>query len=461
MCLQTISYTLTFRNGIIAKHFVKEMIPFFIKVIRSSNLNLCLILFILSLSTAASAQDFITWTHVSGGTVYGTFPGGTVTCTSTGIGIAPTFNTPAGSTINLNGAISSQTFYTYGPTINPPSQSLLFAFSMPVIIISYNMHDIDKGSFSWDDGFVFAGINFSSVVTGGGVIATTSGVASGAPDAPGTFAEYAYWGNSTTAVTIFSINYLVNEGLTHAYLGYSMQVSIRERIKVIGDTVVCLGNSVLLSEVSTLSQSWALESDPQNVFSTVSSIYVSPLVTTTYLCFNTPDTVRHTVVVNQPVQGTDLGPDDTICQGESITLSSDNASSNTKIEWQNGSNKPKQVVDKSGVYWLKESNSCGYETDTVNVEVLNCSYINLIIPNLVTPNGDGLNDLFVPIESYGIKSMKTKIYNRWGTKIFETSDLLIQWDSERFSDGVYYWSVQYTDMRNEEHDLKGFVQVLK
>lgn len=47
------------------------------------------------------------------------------------------------------------------------------------------------------------------------------------------------------------------------------------------------------------------------------------------------------------------------------------------------------------------------------------------MPNIFTPNNDGINDLFVPVISIGIVSMNTTIYNRWGNKIFETTELQI------------------------------------
>ncbi len=89
------------------------------------------------------------------------------------------------------------------------------------------------------------------------------------------------------------------------------------------------------------------------------------------------------------------------------------------------------------------------------------SEITLEMPNLITPNNDGLNDLFVPIISKGIVSMNTIIYNRWGTEIYETDNPLIEWDGEYVSDGIYYWIVYYTDINGVKNNLEGWVNILK
>lgn len=53
--------------------------------------------------------------------------------------------------------------------------------------------------------------------------------------------------------------------------------------------------------------------------------------------------------------------------------------------------------------------------------------LNIYIPNIFSPNGDGNNDTFY-IRGKGIKSLNLIIYNRWGEKVFETSDVNSGWD---------------------------------
>ncbi len=94
-----------------------------------------------------------------------------------------------------------------------------------------------------------------------------------------------------------------------------------------------------------------------------------------------------------------------------------------------------------------------------------------VLPNVFTPNGDGYNDLFHPVEyNYSdVKDIDIKIYNRWGDLLFKTTDPRIDWNGKRNNtgvqvpDGVYF----YTCIVNEifldgirPRTLTGFIQVI-
>jgi len=53
--------------------------------------------------------------------------------------------------------------------------------------------------------------------------------------------------------------------------------------------------------------------------------------------------------------------------------------------------------------------------------------VNIYVPNAFTPNGDGINDTF-GVKGEGIRNFQLLIYNRWGEKIFETTNPRQQWD---------------------------------
>jgi gliding motility-associated-like protein len=97
----------------------------------------------------------------------------------------------------------------------------------------------------------------------------------------------------------------------------------------------------------------------------------------------------------------------------------------------------------------------------------NCPYYAL--PNVFSPNGDNINDVYHALPYRYVKSVDMKIYDRWGVLLFKTTDPQINWDGKSLqggklcSDGVYY----YICIVNEErligivpHQLKGFIQLI-
>jgi|GEM_PF-1686113 len=67
------------------------------------------------------------------------------------------------------------------------------------------------------------------------------------------------------------------------------------------------------------------------------------------------------------------------------------------------------------------------------------------IPNIFTPNDDGLNDIYEFKEQITCQISKLSIYNRWGQLMFETDDIIkLQWDGmnkshQKVPDGTYFY----------------------
>ena len=91
------------------------------------------------------------------------------------------------------------------------------------------------------------------------------------------------------------------------------------------------------------------------------------------------------------------------------------------------------------------------------------------LPNIFSPNGDGINDLFIPFEYRYIESIDLKIYNRWGTIVFESNDPAILWDGKNMksknmsSDGAYYYTIRVNTIRLSgivTEDFSGSIQLM-
>lgn len=96
------------------------------------------------------------------------------------------------------------------------------------------------------------------------------------------------------------------------------------------------------------------------------------------------------------------------------------------------------------------------------VELIEKIYpVTIEMPNVFTPNQDGINDIYQAIDIDGIEQFNLTIINRWGEIVFQTNDYNITWDGKFHggdcSDGVYYWSVNYTDINQKSDLLNGFL----
>ncbi|HYV94769.1 MAG TPA: gliding motility-associated C-terminal domain-containing protein [Chitinophagales bacterium] len=107
------------------------------------------------------------------------------------------------------------------------------------------------------------------------------------------------------------------------------------------------------------------------------------------------------------------------------------------------------------------SSGCN-DDDTVTVKILPTEYI--LFPTAFTPNGDGLNDVFLPISGDLIVMESLKIFNRWGNLVF--SDKTRGWDGT-FNGlveeiGTYVYEVTYkVEGRDNLYSKKGSVTLLR
>lgn len=124
-----------------------------------------------------------------------------------------------------------------------------------------------------------------------------------------------------------------------------------------------------------------------------------------------------------------------------------------------------------GIYHYKvvaEENKNGSNRDpqeSISNEVELIQSPHLHIPNAFTPNSDGVNDEWWPVPAF-VKDYKLSIYNRWGEKLFETTDKNQGWDGEaskpyRKLDNVVIYMITYTGWDGSIHYEKGNVTLLK
>jgi len=113
---------------------------------------------------------------------------------------------------------------------------------------------------------------------------------------------------------------------------------------------------------------------------------------------------------------------------------------------------------------VKDENDCE-EKIFVNVKTLNsCSEGDMGIPNAFTPNNDGRNDDFGVIEPFGISNFSMRIYDRWGEKVFETTNPNERWkagDRKTFPQDTYIYVIEGDCYGNNPFYYSGEVLVIR
>jgi len=223
------------------------------------------------------------------------------------------------------------------------------------------------------------------------------------------------------------------------------------------DTSLCQGETLMLNTTTT-NATYLWQDNSANSTYTVSQPGTYWVNVSVNNC-STTDTLNVSYT-STPLLN--LGNDTTLCIGETLTLNS--TTLNATYEWQDNSTNPTFTITQPGIYWVNVSvNNCS-AADTLTVDSIDCEII-LEMPNVFTPNGDGVNESFVPIEMKGIQQATLQIFNRWGQKLVETNDLVTGWDGKcntvDCTSGTYFWIVQYSTITNESKTLKGFLTLIK
>lgn len=125
----------------------------------------------------------------------------------------------------------------------------------------------------------------------------------------------------------------------------------------------------------------------------------------------------------------------------------------------------------AGCYFITATDSAGNTGDSSNVVCTEgCPLYEL--PNVFTPDRDGINDLYHPLRPYrDVAGIEMTIHNRWGDIVYETEDIDINWNGRRGNDGeecpegVYFYVCKVYEARivktEEPWVLRGFIHLVR
>lgn len=234
------------------------------------------------------------------------------------------------------------------------------------------------------------------------------------------------------------------------------------------DVSACDGEVITVNgPVGFASYNWSSGEQTANINITTAAQY-SLTVTDANGCTAT-DAVNATFIP-QPV--VNLGDDRDVYAGDVITLSANITSTlNGTYNWQPDSvlscsactSPTFTAVNSTTFVLVYQTDPYGCtSSDTININVLESGEI--VFPNAFTPNGDGNNDIYLPVGK-PVKQIQWKIYNRWGEKVFDSNSQYIGWNGvykgadQPMDVYIYYAEVVY--MNNQTRKFKGSLTLLR
>lgn len=141
-----------------------------------------------------------------------------------------------------------------------------------------------------------------------------------------------------------------------------------------------------------------------------------------------------------------------ICGSQTIQLYATGYAATDSLLWNTGHTGDTLTVTEPGTYTLTLTNVCG--STVLQTKVIEPPPVSAgVLPNVFTPDGDGINDVYIlpDVFSYA-ESFNTKIYNRWGAKVYDTDDKKINWSPKNISDGVYFMTIFYMGCDNQKEE---------
>jgi gliding motility-associated-like protein len=159
------------------------------------------------------------------------------------------------------------------------------------------------------------------------------------------------------------------------------------------------------------------------------------------------------IITSRKLELVETGPDTIPCFGD-ILIIGESPVAGMSYLWQNGSTNSTLKVSMPGKYTLIIKSWNSKREVMFNVHFKDC---NPVIPNIITPNRDKLNDAFI-LKNLNAANFELQIFNRWGSLIYQTKSYQNDWDARENSAGLYYYL-----LRNSETGttFKGWLEVVK
>lgn len=261
---------------------------------------------------------------------------------------------------------------------------------------------------------------------------------------------------SNTESTQYTVKIVDPWGCDSTEQEVNVEVKTRPIVPNFDDTIVCDGGVIYFVISDTTATILWSDNSNDNQFRVENS------GTYWYQASNECGTGGDTIYVtkgNNPEL--EIGPDLLLCPNEPLILELED--DGNAYFWSNGTAGVRNEFTIAGTYTVTVTTSEGCIAIDSLVVYDDCETL-LNFPNVLTPNGDGVNDVFwITLENY--QDVQVQIYNRWGQSVFYSSNPFFAWDGtvggSPSADGVYFVLIQITAADGREINYKGSITLLR
>jgi gliding motility-associated-like protein len=233
-----------------------------------------------------------------------------------------------------------------------------------------------------------------------------------------------------------------------------------------GNTTICIGDTTQITVTANYPQTQFLWGDG----TTNSFVLVAPLqdtfLTVTGSYYTCPIVTDSVFITVNPLPTIQMPADIEICKNETVGFTAVPNPGNGTVYWTTlGTTGASQTVTATNNMYIvgyAEYAGCVSAPDSFFIHVLEAC--DIVVPNVFTPNKDGVNDFFSLISADGIQSLECIILNRWGNEIrtFDLPDFA--WDGKDKSgnelvEGVYFYKISGLTTGGGAIEKHGFVSL--
>lgn len=245
----------------------------------------------------------------------------------------------------------------------------------------------------------------------------------------------------------------------------AQQVNIIEaaEIKILGDTVLCHGDSVTLkTNAQGLTHLWNTGQTTDSIRAKKGGLYWVQVKS------GSCNAADSTTIKQYPPIMVALADGFTVCEHDTANLIKlDAGKGYSHYKWTpTGDTTQWIIVKQAGEYYVVVEDYRGCKGGDGSAVARLCNF-DFYMPNAFTPNGDGINDVFMPTAA-DIYNLRFEIYNTWGQLVFSTNNPLQGWDGTYKNtpcpQGVYMYKISFKGYSNKllkNFNLKGNISLLR